>query len=175
MVYLNCPYCDKVHESGEKTEHNILSVTNDRIEVRCQECMRVRTGEIKWDHKMNEREQLEKEREEITMALSKQVAEMIDNASRDIISTIEFEEPDPIAEYKWFVVRKLKKQDRTRKTDQFLVVNHNGTILGMIQWARGFRQYAFITHTLGPIDFSRSCLNDISDFIENLMEERKNG
>lgn len=40
MVYLDCPHCK------ETTEHQILTLTNAKVKVRCTECMLEWKGEI---------------------------------------------------------------------------------------------------------------------------------
>ena len=40
MVYLECPHCK------ETTEHQILTLTNTKVVVRCTECMLEWTGKI---------------------------------------------------------------------------------------------------------------------------------
>jgi len=42
MIYLACPYCK------ETTEHKILTLTNDKIEVLCTECVFIWKGKIIW-------------------------------------------------------------------------------------------------------------------------------
>jgi len=46
MVYLDCPHCTIILGKQEKTEHYILSLTEDSIEVQCEECMKKRRGHI---------------------------------------------------------------------------------------------------------------------------------
>ena len=43
MVYLECPHCE------ETTEHQILSLTNDKVVVRCTECVLEWKGKIVMD------------------------------------------------------------------------------------------------------------------------------
>jgi len=46
MVYLDCPHCQIILGKPEKTEHHILSITEDSVVVQCEECMRKRRGHI---------------------------------------------------------------------------------------------------------------------------------
>lgn len=60
-----------------------------------------------------------------------------------------------------------------RKTKTFDVLNkENGTILGVVKWFGSFRQYSFFPAS--NCVFEKTCLHDISKFMEDLMEERKN-
>lgn len=88
----------------------------------------------------------------------------------------ELEEIDLTADrtiYKWIEIIKLKKKTPQAKTDQYIVVNKRNDLLGRIYWRNGFRQYVFSTHEEYPVDLSRSCMKDICDFIDELMELRK--
>jgi len=59
-----------------------------------------------------------------------------------------------------------------KKTKQFWCRNKKSDItLGVIRWHSPWRQYCFLP--TGPTIFSRGCLKDIVDFINQLMEERK--
>jgi len=49
----------------------------------------------------------------------------------------------------------------------------HGFILGEIRWRGSWRQYCFFPDPDNI--FNRSCLNDIADFIKQLMEGRKHG
>lgn len=63
--------------------------------------------------------------------------------------------------------------DSKPKTEVFLVQTKNRDIdLGLVKWYAPWRQYCFM-----PDDdcvFSKGCMADINDFIEKLMEMRKN-
>ena len=57
------------------------------------------------------------------------------------------------------------------KTDVYAIRNINSlVIIGYISWNRAWRQYCFDTQA--GMTFSASCLNDISDFIKQLMDKR---
>ncbi len=45
--------------------------------------------------------------------------------------------------------------------------------LGEIRWSGGWRQYCFFTNDACALQFSKSCLDDISAFIKELMEKRR--
>lgn len=60
----------------------------------------------------------------------------------------------------------------TKKTKTFIVRNKdNGCEIGMVKWFGAFRQYSFFPNN--ETVYEKTCLNDISKFMENLMEERK--
>jgi len=60
-----------------------------------------------------------------------------------------------------------------RKTKIFEVFNKdNGSYLGAVKWHGAFRQYSFFPAS--DCIFEKTCLRDISKFMEDLMEERKN-
>jgi hypothetical protein len=59
---------------------------------------------------------------------------------------------------------------RRRKITEFGVRN-NGSFLGYINWRPGWRKYVFTPH---EAVFDSICLQDIVDFLKNLMEQRKN-
>ena len=62
--------------------------------------------------------------------------------------------------------------DPTRKTKVFEVASkHDDSILGMIQWDGGWRQYVF--EPCENCKWSWDCLSQLSDFIKKLMEMRK--
>jgi hypothetical protein len=59
-----------------------------------------------------------------------------------------------------------------RTTDMYRVTNKEyGTFLGMIKWYGPFRQYSFFPEA--NMVFEKTCMQDITDFMKNLMEERK--
>lgn len=62
--------------------------------------------------------------------------------------------------------------EKKPKTSVYLVKNHQtGDRLGVVFWHSPWRQYVLrpFLETL----WSRSCLDDVSDFINQLMEARK--
>jgi len=68
----------------------------------------------------------------------------------------------------------LVRQDDKKKTQTYYVRNIKSQfILGCVKWYGPWRRYCFFTND--NIIFSEGCLNDISNFINQLMEERKNG
>lgn len=60
----------------------------------------------------------------------------------------------------------------TGKTKLIGVGNNSGEKLGMIRWKPGWRRYAFEPNE-GTI-FDSSCMKEIVEFIDSLMDERKN-
>ena len=62
--------------------------------------------------------------------------------------------------------------DKTPKTYIYLVYNKvTDEELGTIEWNGAIFSYAFYSDC--ALMLSKSCLNDISNFIEKLMKERK--
>jgi len=75
-------------------------------------------------------------------------------------------------EYKHIHFDDISYSYPTRKTKSFACRSNNtDTPLGDIQWERAWRQYCFFPVHLTV--FSKGCLNDIADFIKQLMDERK--
>jgi hypothetical protein len=60
----------------------------------------------------------------------------------------------------------------TGKTKVFNICNNSGDILGYIKWFANWRRYCF--YTIDNMIFDVNCISEVSDFITNLMEERKN-
>ncbi len=63
------------------------------------------------------------------------------------------------------------KPEKKRKTLIFICRNHNFENLGYIEWNNGWRQYCFSPEE--ECVFSKSCLEDINHFIQQLMDDRK--
>jgi hypothetical protein len=63
--------------------------------------------------------------------------------------------------------------DKNRKTLVFTCVTNNGGVLGEVSWYSPWRQYCYFA-TRQTV-YSKGCLNDIHDFIEQLMDARKMG
>lgn len=58
------------------------------------------------------------------------------------------------------------------KTQTFLIINKESDFkLGVIKWYGPFRQYSFFPEP--NTVFEKTCLKDITQFIIDLMEERK--
>lgn len=58
------------------------------------------------------------------------------------------------------------------KTAVYRVVSKSDRfVLGTIKWWGSWRQYCFFPNE--ETVFSKGCMNDLSDFIEKLMEHRK--
>ena len=58
-----------------------------------------------------------------------------------------------------------------RKTETWNCYNNSGIFLGTVEWNCGWRQYWFISEN--RCGFSFSCLNNIADFIKQLIARRK--
>ncbi|MFW9971723.1 MAG: hypothetical protein ACFFDF_16140 [Candidatus Odinarchaeota archaeon] len=67
----------------------------------------------------------------------------------------------------------FREETPNPKTEVISVRSKNsGVILGLIKWFGSWRQYCFY-----PKDFtvfSRGCMKEIIDYINNLMEKRRN-
>lgn len=59
------------------------------------------------------------------------------------------------------------------KTKRFRVKNTSGDVLGWIHWRSGWRKYVYGTGQ-SVTEYDVVCLTEISNFLTNLMEERKN-
>ena len=59
-----------------------------------------------------------------------------------------------------------------QKTGRWMCVNRiHGSFLGEVKWYPGWRQYCF--EPVGHAVFSKGCMDDIGDFIRQLMDARK--
>lgn len=59
------------------------------------------------------------------------------------------------------------------KTSVFSCINiRSGVSIGVVKWHAPWRQYCYFPR--GWTVYSRGCMEDIIDFINKLMEERKN-
>lgn len=72
--------------------------------------------------------------------------------------------------YKYFKIMKAAKP-KGRKTDTYVVVNHDGDTLATIKWHGAWHQYCIFF--AGETIFSQSCLDDVGDFLRDLKEERE--
>ena len=73
--------------------------------------------------------------------------------------------------YLEFMSAEIKKG---RKTKVFHIFNHvTGTFLGKVKWECGWRQYisVFELDAWEKLRFSAGCHREVSDFIDELMEE----
>jgi len=63
-------------------------------------------------------------------------------------------------------------REKGKKTDKYGVWNVKfNEWIGTIYWRGGWRQYVF--RACPDVDMSRSCMKEVSDFIDSLMENRK--
>ena len=67
------------------------------------------------------------------------------------------------------------KPKKPRKTEIWAVRNKAGEYLGQIRWYPGWRQYCWFTpnDTSQGVIMAKSCLDDVSHFIQQLMDKRK--
>jgi hypothetical protein len=73
---------------------------------------------------------------------------------------------------KWIEFIELEELHTKKKTKTYKVVNKdNGSFLGFVRWFGSFRQYSFFPSE-GCV-FEKTCLRDIADFMQKLMDERK--
>ncbi len=69
-------------------------------------------------------------------------------------------------------IRFVEMENPGRKTRKFNCENRNGGYsLGRVEWECGWRQYCFSPGEATV--FSKGCLEDVNDFIGQLMAERK--
>lgn len=77
----------------------------------------------------------------------------------------------PVKTTKWLSFFK-ENRDAKAKTDWFTVCNkESGDYLGIVKWYAPFRKYSFFPK--GGIVLEPVCLGHISEFLTELMEERK--
>lgn len=58
------------------------------------------------------------------------------------------------------------------KTKRFEIISkHSGYVLGRIAWYNAWRQYTF--SPTSKTVWNRDCLEDINNFLQQLMDERK--
>ena len=65
-----------------------------------------------------------------------------------------------------------------RKTKVFHIFNiETGDFIGRIKWSCGWRKYVseIMTSHGETIEFGAGCHREVADFIDKLMEERKDG
>ena len=74
-------------------------------------------------------------------------------------------------EYKFITFFKMPKDDKRRKTDIWECWRYGVTKLGEVRWWGSWRQYTF--QPSPNTVFSKDCMLDIIDFINQLMEARK--
>ena len=74
-------------------------------------------------------------------------------------------------EYKYIYFVDVSDEYSDRKTKTFYCYNKSGAFLGTVAWYSSWRQYWWITDN--QVGLAKSCLNDISSFISQLMEQRK--
>jgi hypothetical protein len=74
-----------------------------------------------------------------------------------------------IKETKWMMITCIKD---TGKTKTYALHSKDGNFhLGTVAWFSRWRQYAFMPY--GETVFEKQCLQDIVDFLKELMLERK--
>ena len=74
-----------------------------------------------------------------------------------------------IFETKYLIFKRYKKEKK--KTYNVKIYNKSSELLGEIYWRSGWRTYV-VTYEEN-IDFDIKCLDDISNYIKLLLEERK--
>jgi len=70
-----------------------------------------------------------------------------------------------------FIPIEGKPEHTTLKFDCYN--NHHDTYLGAVAWYAPWRQYCFMPSTLAGLVFNRTCLADIQDFLQQLMNDRR--
>ena len=74
-----------------------------------------------------------------------------------------------MSEYKYITFIELEPKPKTKV---FAVENKGHDVLGYVKWHAPWRRYVFIVDAAGNF-FCTECLNDIQDFINKLMLERR--
>lgn len=78
-----------------------------------------------------------------------------------------------MSEYKYFTFFS-KPRIKNRKTDTWeCLANSDGCLLGHIKWYSHWRQYCFFPAR--ETIFSQNCLDDVSNFLEKINQNHKNG
>ena len=68
----------------------------------------------------------------------------------------------------------FREEERGTKTKYFLILSKGfGSVLGYINWYGPWRKYCFTS--MDNIVWDANCLNDVSAFLDDLMETRKEG
>ena len=63
---------------------------------------------------------------------------------------------------------------KKHKTSVYAIVSKSsGDVLGHIRWYFGWRQYIFEPETTEDTIWNRGCLQEVIDFLQRLMDERK--
>ena len=89
----------------------------------------------------------------------------------DIVSKTSFEECKNCNGYGYIPQTVIFKDDTLIECPRCEGLGKKNTILGRISWYPQWRQYAFSPGY--PTVWNKDCLNTITEFIINLMEERK--
>ena len=79
-----------------------------------------------------------------------------------------------MSEKNWVIIEQLgiSKTHPTKKTKVFEVRNKDDVFFGTIEWKNTWRQYVFTPPAYSTF-WARSCLKQLFDFMEKLMQERK--
>ena len=75
-----------------------------------------------------------------------------------------------VVETKFLVFKEIPNEGK--KTKKFQVLTKYNGLLGTIGWYGPWRKYVF--SIAGESIYDSSCLSDIIQFLNNLMEDRKN-
>ncbi len=73
---------------------------------------------------------------------------------------------------KWMIFTEIDRfPGEKRKTKKWVIKSKRGDCLGVVKWHSAWRQYTFFPEkdTL----FNRGCIDDISWFLEQIMNERR--
>ncbi len=79
-------------------------------------------------------------------------------------------------EYKHLIFTKQLSKSKSRKTEVWSCENRSEQYLGMVSWYSPWRQYCWFQEDGGmhsPTVMAASCLDDLSHFIKQLMDQRK--
>ncbi len=101
---------------------------------------------------------------------------VIDSAGREVPRPNRKQEPKRELKTRYKYIHFWEVPNDRRKTKYFQCRNNKtDDLLGAVQWERGWRQYCFCPVYSTATVFSKGCLEDVNDFIGQLMDERKKG
>ena len=78
--------------------------------------------------------------------------------------------PQLKTKYKYIYFTDVSDEYPTRKIKTFYCYNKSGWCLGIVEWRFSWRQYWWIADD--QIGLTKSCLDDIGDFISQLMRAK---
>jgi len=74
-------------------------------------------------------------------------------------------------EYEYLIFKQAPVKPNWTTTQWYCLNKKSSILLGLIKWESSWRQYCYYPQC--DAVYSAGCLNDISDFIKQLMNDRK--